>query len=171
MQHRFAYIGADLQDIYGVNPHTIVKNTQLQDSFFRGGTAKELFATLAAKPDAILVSQESVLDYQLQRGDRSTCASRRPHEEADPARFTYVGVAVSFPSAPSDSFFVANRDYITKVTHSDAVGTFLIQTRHARPDKVAKLVAAKVGTSALVSDITGRRQKLAGTITAVELRA
>ena len=85
LQHRFAYIGADLQDLYGVDPATIVKNAQLRDSFFKGGTAKKLFATLAAKPDAILVSQEAVTDYQLQPGDRVNLRLKDQHTRtADP---------------------------------------------------------------------------------------
>ena len=52
LQHRFAYVGADLQDLYGVDPATIVKATKLQDAYFRGGTAKELMARLAARSDA-----------------------------------------------------------------------------------------------------------------------
>ena len=74
LQHRFAYIGSDLQDLYGVDPATIVKNAQLRDSFFKGGTAKKLFATLAAKPDAILVSQGA--------RDRLPAAARRPSQPA-----------------------------------------------------------------------------------------
>lgn len=170
LQHRFAYIGADLQDLYGVNPATIVRNGQLQDSFFRGGTAKELFARLAAKPDAILVSQEAVTDYQLRPGDRVNLRIQDGRtKKSIPVPFTYAGVALEFPSAPSDSFFVANARYVAKATGSNAVGTFLIQTGNTPPDKVAKLVAAKVGTSALVSDITSKRRKIAGSITSVEL--
>ncbi|MEJ7720262.1 MAG: ABC transporter permease [Ilumatobacteraceae bacterium] len=35
IQHRFAYVGADLQDLYGVNPSTIVAAGRLQDGYFR----------------------------------------------------------------------------------------------------------------------------------------
>lgn len=170
LQHRFAYIGADLQDLYGVNPNTIVANGKLQDSFFKGGTARELFATLASRPDAILVSQEAVIDYQLKPGDRVNLRLEDGRtKKAIPVPFTYAGIALKFPSAPSDSFFVANASYVAKATGSNAVGTFLIQTGSAPPDQVAKLVAAKVGTGALVSDITSKRRKIAGSITSVEL--
>ncbi|HEY4991611.1 MAG TPA: ABC transporter permease, partial [Nakamurella sp.] len=69
VQHRFAYIGTDLQDLYGVRPATITAATALQDSYFIGGSAAGLMATLAGHPDSILVSAETVKDYQLQVGD------------------------------------------------------------------------------------------------------
>ena len=69
VQHRFAYIGTDLQDLYGVRPATITTATALQDTYFSGGTATGLMNTLAAQPDSILVSAETVKDYQLQVGD------------------------------------------------------------------------------------------------------
>ncbi|MBI2684307.1 MAG: ABC transporter permease [Actinobacteria bacterium] len=170
LQHRFAYIGADLQDLYGVNAATIVDNAQLQDSFFVGGTARELFAVLAKRPNAILVSREAVIDYQLKPGDTVNLRIQDGRTQASKAvQFTYAGIAKKFPSAPSDSFFVANAGYVAQQTGSNAVGTFLIQTGATPPQQVAKLVAAKVGTTALVSDITSKRRKIAGSLTSVEL--
>ncbi len=168
--HRFAYIGADLQDLYGVDATRIVRSGQLQDGFFKGGTAKQLFATLASHPDAILVSQEAVTDYQLKRGDRINLrlVNGRTHQRIA-VPFRYAGIALEFPTAPHDSFFVANAGYVAARTGSDAVGTFLIQTGASPPDGVAKLVAARVGTSARVTDITMQRRDVSGSITAVEL--
>ena len=40
LQHRFAYVGADLQDLYGVRPNTIGAAGKLQDAWFAGGTAR-----------------------------------------------------------------------------------------------------------------------------------
>lgn len=36
LQHRFVYVGSDLQDLYGVNPTSITAATALQDSYFVG---------------------------------------------------------------------------------------------------------------------------------------
>jgi putative ABC transport system permease protein len=69
IQHRFAYVGADLQDLYGVNPSSITNVTALQDNYFQGGTVEELMHTLAAQPDSLLVSAETVKDFQLRPGD------------------------------------------------------------------------------------------------------
>jgi putative ABC transport system permease protein len=85
--HRFGYVGTDLQDLYGVQPTTIVSGASLQDSWFTGGTAQGLMNTLAATPDGVLVSAETVTDYQLHPGDalvlRVQSSGRR-----SPPRFT-----------------------------------------------------------------------------------
>src|SRR5207253_2384004 len=72
MQHRFAYVGNDLQDLYGVNPATIADATRLQDGYFSGGTARQMMGRLGHQPDAVLVSAETVRDYALQLGDEIT---------------------------------------------------------------------------------------------------
>src|SRR6201999_1010928 len=69
LQHRFAYIGADLQDLYGVDPASISNVTALRDNYFQGGTAQQLMHELAARPDSVLVSAETVKDFQLVPGD------------------------------------------------------------------------------------------------------
>src|SRR5262249_36814174 len=69
MQHRFAYVGADLQDLYGIRPNTMLAAGKLQDAWFQGGSAARLMHTLAAQPDAVLVAAETVQDFQLQPGD------------------------------------------------------------------------------------------------------
>lgn len=69
LMHRFAYVGNDLQDIYGVDPTTIVKDAKLQDLYFQVGTASALMRTVTNRPDAALVSCETVKDFQLQPGD------------------------------------------------------------------------------------------------------
>ena len=41
----------------------------MSDAFFADGNARATLAALAAQPDAVLVSEETVTDYQLQPGD------------------------------------------------------------------------------------------------------
>src|SRR5581483_9705914 len=65
LQHRFAYVGADLQDLYGVRPATVAAATKLQDAYFDGGSAAQLMGRLASRPDSVLVSAETVKDFQL----------------------------------------------------------------------------------------------------------
>src|SRR5258706_11662522 len=72
LQHRFAYVGADLQDLFGVRTSTIVDATRLQDAYFAGGSAHDLVAQLDATPDGLLVSVETVKDFQLLPGDPIT---------------------------------------------------------------------------------------------------
>ncbi|MDP9294206.1 MAG: ABC transporter permease, partial [Actinomycetota bacterium] len=80
-----------------------------------------------------------------------------------------VGVAKEFPTAPRDSFFVANASYVAKATGSDAVGTFLVQTRGGDPRAVARRVRALLGTGAQVTDIADQRRVVGSNLTAVEL--
>ena len=49
MQHRFAYVGNDLQDLYGIDPATIGATTPMSDAFFGNGDAAATLATLAAQ--------------------------------------------------------------------------------------------------------------------------
>jgi putative ABC transport system permease protein len=80
-----------------------------------------------------------------------------------------VGVAREFPTAPSDSFLVANGSYVAKRTGDDSVGTFLLQTNGSSPHAVAARVRHAVGTTAQVTDIQAQRRVVGSNLTAVEL--
>jgi putative ABC transport system permease protein len=170
LQHRFAYVGADLQDLYGVRPDTIDAAGQLQDAWFAGGTASGLMQALAARPDNVLVSAETVHDFQLHPGDQLRLRlqdGRTGRFQTVP--FHYLGVAKEFPTAPTDSFLVGNASYVAQATGSDAVGTFLVQTDGTDPSTVASRLRAQVGTTAQVTDIVGQRRVIGSNLTAVEL--
>jgi putative ABC transport system permease protein len=170
MQHRFAYVGADLQDLYGVRPSKITRAGQLQNGWFAGGTASALMQKLAQRPDSVLVAAETVKDFQLRPGD----LLRLPLQDGRTKQFTtvpfrYAGVAKEFPTAPTDSFLVANADYIARQTGSDAVGTFLVQTDGTSPRTVAARVRAQTGPSAQVTDLVDQRKVVGSNLTAVEM--
>jgi putative ABC transport system permease protein len=170
LQHRFAYVGADLQDLYGVRPQTIGAAGQLQDPWFAGGTAAQLMQALAARPDGVLVSQETVHDFQLSPGDLLRLRlqdGRTKRFKTIP--FHYVGVAKEFPTAPRDSFFVANANYVARATGSDAVGAFLVQTDGTSPATVAARIRSQLGATARVTDIVNQRRAVGSNLTAVEL--
>jgi putative ABC transport system permease protein len=170
MQHRFAYVGADLQDLYGVRPQTIGKAGELQNAWFQGGSAKGLMATLAKQPDSILVAAETVKDFQLAPGDTLRLRLQNGRtKQLTTVPFRYAGVAKEFPTAPTDSFLVANADYVAQKTGSDAVGDFLVQTDGAPPKQVAAGVRKVVGSSAQVTDIQTSRRVVGSNLTAVEL--
>jgi putative ABC transport system permease protein len=170
VQHRFAYVGADLQDLYGVRPRTIVGATSLQDAYFAGGTARGLIGRLAAQPDSVLVSAETVRDFQLHPGDALTLRLQDGRTKAfRDVLFHYAGVAKEFPTAPHDSFLVANADYVARATGSDAVGAFLVDTAGASPAAVADRLRAQVGTQAQVTDIVTSRRVIGSSLTAVDL--
>jgi putative ABC transport system permease protein len=170
VQHRFAYIGTDLQDLYGVRPATITAATALQDTYFSGGTAAALMTTLASQPDSILVSAETVKDYQLQVGDTVNLRLVDAHtNQLTTVPFHYVGVVSEFPTAPKDSFFVANAAYITARTGNDAAGAFLVDTGGQNTTAVAQQARTLLGPTATVTDITTTRQTIGSSLTAVDL--
>ncbi len=170
LQHRYAYIGADLQDLFGVRPQTIASAGRLQNGWFQGGTAAGLMKIIARDPSAILVSAETVKDYQLHPGDRINLRLQNGvTKRLTTVPFHYEGVAKEFPTAPKDSFFVANQSYVAAMTGSNAVGSFLVQTDATNPAVVARRIRAAVGSSAAVTDIVNQRHVVGSNLTAVEL--
>ena len=170
LQHRFAYVGSDLQDLYGVRPGTIGAAGELQNSWFSGGSARQLMDGLARRPDGVLVSQETVRDFQLRPGDllRLRLQNGRT-KRLETIPFHYIGVAKEFPTAPRDSFFVANASYVSRATGSNAVGAFLVQTDGTSPAVVSRRLRAQLGTRARVTDIVNQRKVVGSNLTAVEL--
>jgi putative ABC transport system permease protein len=141
MQHRFAYVGADLQDLYGIEPKSIGKATALSDAYFSGGSASELLAKLADTPNGVLVSEETVQDFQLTVGDtinlRLMNAADNQHH---PVPFTFIGVVREFPTAPKDSFLVANASYIAQATGS-AANEYVLMKSETDPAFLARAAA------------------------------
>ena len=170
LQHRFAYVGADLQDLYGINTSTIVGAGRLQDAYFQGGTAHQLMSTLAAKPDSILVSAETVHDFQLLPGDALTLRLQngRTKQYSD-VKFHYVGVAKEFPTAPRDSFLLANADYIARQTGTATTGAFLVDTGGRNTATVAQQIRRQVGATGTVTDLASSRKVIGSSLTAVDL--
>ncbi len=170
LQHRYAYVGTDLQDLYGVRPGSIRSVTALQDSYFQGGSAAALMHTLQTKPDSILVSAETVKDYQLHLGDliNLRLIDGRTHQLVT-VPFHYVGVVSEFPTAPKDSFFVTDAGYVARQTGSNAVGSFLINTGATNSSPVAARVRALVGPAVSVTDISTTRGAVGSSLTSVDL--
>ncbi|MEU2556803.1 ABC transporter permease [Streptomyces sp. NPDC013313] len=170
LQHRFAYVGSDLQDLYGVRPDTIAQATSLQDAYFAGGTAHQLMRKLTQRPDNLLVSVETVNDFQLSPGDTVNLRIQDARTKAlRTVPFHYAGIAKEFPTAPKDSFFVANASYIAKATGSDAVGAFLLDTGGTHQKQIAAQLRHQLGTSATVTDLTQTRGTVGTSLTSVDL--
>ncbi len=170
IQHRYAYVGADLQDLYGVRPHSVRSVTALQDAYFTGGSAASLMQQLASTPDSILVSSETVKDYQLHIGDllNLRLVDGRTHRQIT-VPFHYVGIVSEFPTAPNDSFFVTNASYVAQRTGSGAIGTFLLSTGGSNSSAVAGRVRTAVGPTAAVTDISTVRGTVGSSLTSVDL--
>jgi putative ABC transport system permease protein len=116
------------------------------------------------------VAAETVKDFQLQPGDlvRLRLQNGRT-KQFTTVPFHYAGVAKEFPTAPTDSFLVANAAYVAKATGTDAVGSFLVQTDGTSPRTVAQRVRGLTGPTAQVTDITDSRRVVGSNLTAVEL--
>jgi putative ABC transport system permease protein len=170
MLHRFAYVGNDLQDLYGIDSGGLTRATHLQDSYFQQTTAAQALAGLRARPDGILVSAETVNDFQLSPGDLVRLRLQdTPSHRYVAVPFHYVGIVNEFPTAPKDSFIVANADYVATRTHSDAVGTFLIDTGGHDISGVADRVSAAVGTNGHVGTLLETRGLVGSSLTSVDL--
>lgn len=171
LQHRYAYIGKDLQDLFGVNARTIAAGTRLQDAWFSGGSARTLLDRLARTPNGVLLSAEVVHDYQLQPGDTliMRLLQRTTHRPIS-ARFRYIGITNEFPTAPKDAYTIVNAAYVARITGDAGVGAFLMQTSGASPGAVASRVADAVGAAGSVTDIDTNQKLIAGSLTSIELR-
>ncbi len=170
MQHRFAYVGTDLQDLYGIDPVTIGRATAMSDAFFANGSADRTLQLLRSTRDGVLVSEETVHDFQLQPGDTVNLRLKLRDHTYHPVRFTYVGVAREFPTAPRDSFLVANAGYVAKATGSPAAQVLLIRTNVSPPAvtaEVRRLLGRASGAS--VTDIVAQQRINLSGLTAIDL--
>jgi putative ABC transport system permease protein len=170
IDHAYAYVGPDLQDTFGIDPHTFTSATSLRDSYFLGSTAQQAMSRLAATRDGILVSKETITDYQLRLGD---LLKLRVLDHATGtfrvAPFHVVGVVQEFPSAPKDSFMVTNLAYLDRVTHAPGPNVVFARAT-SDPAKVAVAVARAVKPlGATVKDITHQVRQTTSSITTVDL--
>jgi putative ABC transport system permease protein len=172
MQHGYAYVGNDLQDIYGIDPSTIGDATHLTDAYFADGGARLALKTLADRPDGVLVSDETVTDFQLRRGDELNLRFRSAGaNEYRVFPFRFVGVVREFPTAPKDSFLVVNSSYLTSHTRSDLQWTILIRAK-GDPSLLVREVGRLVAPIAAVkvSDIGSAQRQIGSSLSAIDLR-
>lgn len=171
MQHRFAYVGKDLQDLYGVDVSQIGKATDMVDAYFGAGGARATLARLAVTPDGVLVSQETVTDFQLSIGDVVNLRLRTGGEgQPKTIPFHFVGVVKEFPTAPRDSFLVANAAYVAAQTGDPGAEIVLIKAVGDPPALAASIRDALGSTSSLkTTDVSQTAHLIGSTLTAVDL--
>ncbi|TCR85267.1 ABC transporter permease [Rhizobium sp. BK376] len=150
MQHRFTYVGTDLQDLYGIDAERIRNATPIVDAYFGNGDADASLAALARTENAVLVSEETVTDFQLAIGDTINLRIQTADGAYHPVPFVFAGVVREFPTAPRDSFVVANAGYVARMTDLNSAETVLIKTSR-EPDEV------KAAAADLVSGLPGAR--------------
>jgi putative ABC transport system permease protein len=157
--HRFAYVGTDLQDLYGVEPATIAKATPLQDAFVPGSTITSDLQQLRQTPDGVLLSAETLHDYQLHPGDAVRLRVQTSGGPGyRPVTFHVIGQVSEWPTAPKDSFIVANSSYLAQVTGLPAAVTYLIASD--TPSGTAAALRANLGAAAQVTDIVSARSSV-----------
>jgi len=171
MLHRFAYVGKDLQDMYGIDPAQIGAATDIVDAYFSNSSARAALARLAATPDGVFVSQETVNDFQLALGDivnlrLQGAAGGQPKT----VPFHFIGVVKEFPTAPRDSFLVANAAYVAAQTGNPRAETVLIRIV-GNPSVIAATIRERLGaaTPLRTTDISQAAHLIGSSLTAVDL--
>ena len=171
MMHRFAYVGNDLQDLYGINPLTIGDATDLSNAFFASNNAKGAMQKLAAQPDGALLSQETVNDFQLKLGDVINLRLQNSTDhQYHPVPFHFIGVVREFSTAPHDSFILANAGYVAAQTGNSAQEVVLIRGSVA-PAQLAERIKPIAATlpGARVTDLGSVLKTISSSLTAVDL--
>jgi len=170
VDHSYAYVGPDLQDTFGVDATTLRRATSLRDSYFLGESADAMLARLQSRPDAILVSRETITDYLLGIGDllKLRVLDRRSGRFRV-APFHVAGIVQEFPSAPRDSFMVVNARYLERVTNDPGPNVIFVRA-HGDPTAVAQRVRAVTRPDgATVKDIREQSAQTVSSITTVDL--
>ncbi|MDX6609453.1 MAG: putative transport system permease protein [Solirubrobacterales bacterium] len=170
VDHSYAYVGPDLQDTFGIDPATIGAATTLRDSYFIGGGAQTMLSRLKSTPDGIIVSKETITDYSLKVGD---LLRLRVLDHASgrfrTVPFHVVGTVQEFPSAPRDSFMVANLSYLQKADRAGGPNVVFASTSED-PAAVANRVAeATKGFGVSVKDIRQQAVQTVSSITTVDM--
>lgn len=171
MMHRFAYVGKDLQDIYGIDPQHLSEATNMANAYFAGGNARATLAALAKQPDGVLVAEETRNDFQLRPGDQLNLRLQfAADHQYHVVPFRFIGVVREFPTAPKDSFLVANAEYIARQSGSTAREIVLLRT-NGDAGKIAasarNVVASLAGVK--VTDIDSVERSISSGLTAVNL--
>jgi putative ABC transport system permease protein len=170
VEHSYAYVGPDLQDTYGIDASSFSKATSLRDSYFLHSTAQQVLDRLRKTPDGIVVSKETIVDFSLKTGDllRLRVLDQRT------GRFRVVpfhvaGIVQEFPSAPKDSFMVANLSYLESVTHAGGPNVVFAKVEGS-PATVARRVAAATSSAGTkVDNISNQSARTSSSITTVDL--
>ena len=172
LQHRFAYVGADLQDLYGVRPATIGAAGKLQDAWFAGGTRRRADgdAGRAAGRGARLAPRPSRTS-SCSPGDLCGCGCRT----GAPSSFTtvpfhYVGVAKEFPTAPTRLVPRRQRRAMSPGDRQRRRRLLPRPDRRHRPRAPSRRrVRARARHRREVTDIDDQRRVVGSNLTAVEL--
>ena len=165
---RVVYVGSEAQDLLAIDPMTLPATSTLSDTFFHDQTAAQAMADLAQHPDTILVSAETAKDYSLVKGDRVRIRVPDANGVLKTVDFHMGGVVDEFPTAPKDAFLVANLGFVASSTTNDRI-SFVLARARGDVGQASKALAASIGPTWHVDDISTTTARLANTVTAVDL--
>jgi putative ABC transport system permease protein len=170
VEHSYAYVGPDLQDTYGIDASSFARATSLRNSYFIGSSAAQVLTRLRARRDGIVVSKETITDFSLRNGDllRLRVLDQRT------GRFRVVpfhvaGIVAEFPSAPKDSFMIANLGYLESVTHAGGPNVVFAKVNGPPPDVARRVAAATAFAGTKVDNISEQAARTSSSITTVDL--
>jgi putative ABC transport system permease protein len=170
VDHSYAYVGPDLQDTFGIEPASIGKATTLRDSYFIGGGAQTMMSRLQGRPDGIIVSKETITDYSLKVGDLLRLRVLDHHSgKFRIVPFHVVGTVQEFPSAPRDSFMVANLSYLQKADRAGGPNAVFASVSEDPAAVASRVAAATKGFGVSVKDIRQQAVQTVSSITTVDL--
>jgi putative ABC transport system permease protein len=154
-----------------VDAGNVTKATTLRDSYFVGGTAKENMARLRARPDGVLVSKETISDYSLHHGDLLKLRVL-DHKTGTfhVVPFHVVGTVQEFPSAPRDSFMIANIGYLQAADHTGGPNVVFAKSSSDPPAVARRVQQATRADGAIVKNIHEQAAQTVSSITTVDLK-
>jgi putative ABC transport system permease protein len=165
---RVVYVGPEAQDLLAIDATSLAGVAPLSDGFFKGSTAAAALDALRAQPDAILVSNETAIDYSIVPGDHLKIRVPDANGNLVTVVFTMAGIALEFPTAPKDAFLVANQSYVASQTGNDKISFVLVKADGDVTGAAARL-ATRAGAGWQVSDLTTTTARIANNITSVDL--
>ena len=129
-----------------------------------------MMARLRSRPDAILVSKETITDYSLQQGDLlklRVLDHATGHFNVVP--FHVVGIVTEFPSAPKDSFMVTNAAYLQAAAHDPGPNVIFAKTSGDPTAVAARIAQATKASGTAVKNIRQQTAQTVSSITTVDL--
>jgi len=142
-----AYVGSNLQTVFGIDTQSYLLATGSADSFFASGSAAQAMQDLANVPNGVLVSQQIADAYSIAVGDTVIIRLPRTANAGGPTietRLQTVGIIRFFPTAGNDSFLVMNLPFMQSVTRNDKISYFLIRTS-SPPHDIALRIQSTLG--------------------------
>ena len=174
VQRTQAFVGANLEAVFGIDAQSYAQVAELPDSFFVNTTSAQAVADLNNTPNGVLISQEMAKAYDIQVGDSVIINLPRTQAADSPTteiRLQAVGIMRFFPTAQKDVFLVMNQSFLQNVTRNDKISYFLVRTSGS-PHNVALNIQDSLGsqTSLKTEDIDTAILALGNSMTSLNLR-